>query len=233
MITVYTITYNEEFLIQFMIDHYRERFPSCRIVVYDNMSSDKTVEIALVNGCEVISFDSNNQFRDRQNMYIKNSCWKDAKTSWVLVCDLDELADINQKQLEEEEKKDTSIITFETFDMINMKESLYFASMKYGVKSPVNSKSLIFNKKLIKEMNYGPGAHYCNPEGAILYSKKKYKTYHYASINKELTIQKFKVRQKRLSEENIKMGWGLYVFMSPKEIRKEYDEERKKAVKVR
>ena len=85
MITVYTIAYNEAVFIQFMIDHYRARFPDCRIVVYDNMSADRTVNIALTNGCEVIPFDTNGQLQDRRYIEIKNSCWKDATTDWVLI----------------------------------------------------------------------------------------------------------------------------------------------------
>lgn len=233
MITVYTVTYNEELLIQFMIDHYRTRFPGCHIVVNDNMSTDNTAKIALANGCKVISFDSNNQFEDRHNMDFKNSCWKEAKTDWVLMCDLDELVDINEAQLKEEESLGTSVIRFEVYDMINMKDNLDFAGMKYGVKSPIPAKFFLFNKKFISEINYGPGAHNCNPAGQIVFSSKLYKSYHYASINADLTIEKFKVRRKRLSPENIKMGWGMQVFMSPEEIHQEYGEERKKAIKVR
>src|SRR3990167_11265325 len=99
MITVYTITYNESLLIQFMIDHYRSRFPDCRIVVYDNISTDDTVKIALANGCEVIPYDTNGQIQDSHYIQIKNNCWKDAKTDWVLICDMDELLDINTAQL--------------------------------------------------------------------------------------------------------------------------------------
>jgi len=233
MITIYTVTYNEELLIQFMIDHYRTRFPGCRIVVNDNMSTDNTAEIALFNGCEVTQFDSNNQFEDRYNMDFKNNCWKDAKTDWVLMCDLDELADINEEQLKTEEDSGTSMVKFEVYDMINMKDNLNFSAMKYGVKSPADSKYFLFNKKFIREINYSPGAHACNPAGKVVYSQNIYKVYHYASINTDLTIEKFKIRQKRLCPENIKMGWGVQVFMTPEEIRKEYAEERSKAIKVR
>src|SRR3989344_7410362 len=118
MITVYTITYNEEILIQFMIDHYRERFPGCRIVVYDNMSTDNTVKIALANDCEIVPFDTHNEFQDRRHMEIKNNCWKDAKTDWVLMCDLDELVNIHEAELKIEEKLGTSMIRCEFYDMI-------------------------------------------------------------------------------------------------------------------
>ena len=56
MITVYTMAYNEEVFLQYMIDHYRSKFPNCHIVVYDNQSTDRTIEIALRNNCEVQNF---------------------------------------------------------------------------------------------------------------------------------------------------------------------------------
>ena len=45
MITIYTFTYNEELLIKFMIDHYKLRFPNCKIIVYDNESTDNTKKL--------------------------------------------------------------------------------------------------------------------------------------------------------------------------------------------
>lgn len=233
MITVYSVTYNEELLIQFMIDHYRARFPGCRIVFYDNQSTDDTAKIALNNNCEVIPYDTDNQFQDRRLMDIKNTCWKDAKTDWVLICDLDELVDINEAQLKAEESLGTSLIRFEVFDMINMEDNLDFAGMKFGVKSPIPAKYFLFNKKLISEINYGPGAHDCNPKGTVTYSKEVYKSYHYNSINENVTIEKFIIYGARLSPENLKNGWSIHYLMTPEEIRQEYADERKKAIKIR
>jgi len=233
MITVYTLAYNEELLIQYMIDHYRSRFPGCRIVVYDNMSSDKTVTIARLNNCAVIPFETNNQYSEGRQIQIRNNCWKNAITDWVLVCDLDELLDINKKQLKAEEKLEVSIVSTETYDMINLEDNLDIAGMKYGVKSPLPGKFCLFNKKYISEINYGPGSHTCNPEGQVQYSRKAYRLYHYNSINEQATIDKFKVRAARMSPENIKNGWGIHFLMTPKQIREEYAEERKKALKVR
>lgn len=239
MITVYTITYNESLLMQFMIDHYRTRFPGCRIVIYDNMSTDETVKIALANGCEVISFDTNNQLSDRHHMNIKNSCWKKAKTDWVLMCDLDELLDINEKQLKEEENFGTSIIKPEAYNMINMKNNLDIANIKYGVRDPNYDKCCLFNKKFIDEINYGAGCHKCNPVGTIKYSNNTYKLLHYKLINETYTIEKLKTTVARLSPENIKNGWLCY-SMFPyqeareiEEIRQIYREDRKNAIKLR
>ena len=99
MITIYTICFNEELILPFFVKWYRKKFPNCRIIIYDNYSTDSTEKIALQNNCQVIKYDSNNQIRDDLYLNIKNNCWKDAETDWVLVCVVDELLDINQTQL--------------------------------------------------------------------------------------------------------------------------------------
>lgn len=233
MVTVYTLTYNEELLIKFMVDHYLQRFPECRIVVHDNLSTDQTVKIALEEGCEVIPYDTQNQLSDRRFLEIKNNCWKNALTDWVLVCDLDELLDINETQLKTEEASGATIIRSETYDMINLKDNLDIAGIKYGVASPLPGKLCLFNKKYVSEINYDPGCHNCNPQGKVVYSKRAYRLYHYASLGESATIERFKIRAARLSPENLKNRWGFHYLMTPEEIREEYATERAKAVKVR
>jgi|SRR3990167_10515618 len=233
MITIYTLTYNEQLLIQFTINHYRERFGNCHIVVYDNMSTDETVKIARANNCEVILFDTDNQYSEGRQIQIRNSCWKKAKTDWVLVCDIDELLDINESELKAENVVGTTIVKTEVYDMINMKDNKDISGMKYGVKSDLPGKFCLFNRKYIREMNYGPGSHSCKPIGTVIYSNKTYKLYHFNSINENLTIEKFKLRAARMSEENKKNGWGFHYYMTPKQIREEYAAERSKAIKVR
>ena len=141
MITVYTVTYNEEIMIQFMIDHYRTRFPNCHIVVHDNMSTDDTVKIALANGCEIIPYDSGGQHRERSLIDIKNNSWKEAKTDWVLACDLDELLDINTAELKTEEESGTTVIRTEGYNMVALDDNLDIAGMKYGERDEGEDKS--------------------------------------------------------------------------------------------
>src|SRR3989344_5632336 len=223
MITVYTLAYNEELLIQFMIDHYRTRILDCRIVVYDNMSTDETVKIALANGCEVIPFDTNNEFQDRRHMDIKNSCWKEAKTDWVLMSDLDELLDINEAELKIEEGLKTTIIKSEGYDMVGTQDKIDLLNMKYGTRSEGYDKAYLFNKKFIREINYWVGSHECKPIGTVIYSKRAYKAYHYSYLNKGYILAKRKRNGKRLSPENLKNGWST-VLLYPKETIKEYDD---------
>lgn len=233
MITVYTITYNEQLLIQFMIDHYRTRFPGCRIVVYDNISTDKTVKIALANGCEVIPYDTNNQIQDSRYIHIKDNCWKNALTDWVVVCDLDELLDINAAKLKKEEGAGTSIIRSEGYCMINMADNLDIAGMQYGVRASGYDKVHVFNKQLISAINYTIGGHGCNPKGTITYSKRAYKLYHYMFINEGLTVEKFRTYSSRLSPENLKHGWGMHYLFPPEQMHDAYIENRQLAKRVR
>ena len=71
MIQIYTICYNEEIILQKFIDHYRLRFPSCEITIYDNMSTDNSRQIAIKNGCKIIDYDSNNEVRNDLYLDIK------------------------------------------------------------------------------------------------------------------------------------------------------------------
>ncbi len=226
MITVYTVAYNEELQIKFLIDHYRARFKDCHIVVYDNESTDKTVEIARSHGCDVITYSTNNQIIDSRYLEIKNNCWKSAKTDWVLICDVDELLDIDSQQLQEEEHLDTTIIRASGYNMINMEDNTDLHQMNHGVRSHAYDKSYCFNRKLIQEINYTPGCHTAAPFGTVRYSGQSYPAYHYNFINLELSLEKYRNYGKRLSKENLDKGWGLHYLFGEDKIRKEFQDLR-------
>lgn len=221
MITVYTIAYNEEVMLPFMIKWYRERFPECKIVVYDNFSTDKTEEIALSNDCQVVKYDSNNQIRDDLYLEIKNNCWKTAETDWVLICDVDEFLDIQESDLINET---STIITSEGWNMINTQPNpnLELKDIKWGTRAKQYDKAYLFNKKFIKEIRYSAGCHSCNPSGKIKYSSNLYKLFHFKAISEDYMIQRHTSFAKRMSEQNIKNGWGVHYFDTEETIRRNY-----------
>lgn len=232
MITVHTVSYNEELQIKFLIDHYRSRFTDCEIIVYDNMSTDKTVSIAESYDCKIIYYDTNEQISDSKYLQIKNNCWKSANTDWVLVCDVDELLDINESQLQEEEILGSNIIISEGYNMINMEDNCDLQTINHGVRCFGYDKLYLFNKKFINEINYEAGCHKANPIGIINYSKNSYPAYHFNFINIELSIEKYKIYAERLSPENIKNGWGSHYLFSEDKIREEFADIRSKAIKL-
>jgi len=232
MITVYTITYNEEVLMQFMIDHYRSRFPNCHIVIYNNSSTDKTVEIAQINNCEIRNYDSGGTLDDGLHMQIKNSCWKNATTNWVLICDLDELLDISAQELIDEENIGTTIIRSEGWDMMNMEDNYNIGSIKYGIRSSLYDKQMLFDKRYVQEINYGAGCHDCRPIGSIKNSFKLYRMFHYKYINENFVVKSYKLTASRLSEANKKNNWGHQALMSEKDVREYIARLKTMAIKI-
>jgi len=233
MITIYTIAFNEEVFIQFMIDHYRERFPNCHIVVYDNESTDNTVAIAKTNGCEVITYCTNDQISDKKYLEIKNNCWKTAKTDWVLICDMDELLEISEDDLKREDAAGNTIIKAEGYNMVNMEDNLDLANIKYGSRCSPYDKSYCFKRKLIKEINYTPGCHHCSPVGLVKSSDKTYLLYHYKCLNPDFQVARYKAYAQRLSPENKKNNWGDHYMQAEQDIRNGYPIWRAGTSKIR
>jgi len=203
-VTIHVVAWNEEHMIEFFIQHYRRMFPNCIIKVFDNGSTDKTVDIAKSFDCEIHYFESEegpNVFDDRANIKIKNQKWKDATTDWILCSDCDELAQITQKELQEEEKKGSTIIDFQGWQMIN-EADIDLKSMRYGCQDNAYSKKVLFNKKHVKTMNYDYGAHAHKAEGNIVFSKM-YILAHYKFISKAFSYRRRDEYMPRFSKWNI------------------------------
>jgi len=228
MITVYTIAYNEEFMLPFFIKWYRERFPDCRIVVYDNESIDNTVGIAYENNCEVVFYSTNDTLSDSKYLEIKNNCWKSANTDWVIVCDVDELLDITPEML----NTDQTLFKSKGYNMCNVDNTSNVLDIKYGIESSAYDKTICFNKKYIKEINYDPGCHSCKPKGDVIYTTKTPKLLHMKFINEDLLAEKYKSYKSRLSAENLKNNWGFQYKEEEKKVRESYKNHLKLAKEI-
>lgn len=240
MITVHTVTFNEEVLMQFMIDHYRTRFPNCHIVVYDNQSTDKTVEIAKSNECELRYFNTGGKCDDMMFWKLKDNCWRNAKTDWVLVCDLDELLDINEAQLKQEEANGVTKIKSICWQMINMQDNFDIKNIKHGYRyrhkdgsfNTVYDKDLLFNKKYITDIGYtGGGCHSTNSKG-IVKNSKPYRLLHYKYVHQEAWIAKQNLNYERRCDINLKYGWGMNHKPNDDAIREEFKFLRANAEKI-
>lgn len=219
---------------QLMIDHYRSRFPNCHIVVYDNQSTDDTVKIAQANGCELRHYDSNNQVNDQMLWETKNNCWRNANTDWVVVCDLDEMLDINADQLAAEDAAGVTKIKCECYHMVNMHDNLDVRAIDHGcrdLRDTVYDKDLMFNKKHV-DINYiNNDCHFTNSRGNVRNSKP-YRMYHYKYVNPDIFVAKQATSAKRLSEINKQNGWGAQCLRDEGNLRNEFAQARAAAVKI-
>jgi len=233
MITVYTICYNEEFMLPHFIRHYRLMFPDCNIVVYDNESTDRTVEIAHEHYCTVKTYTTGGKLDDLTYLEIKNNCWRDAPTDWVLVADCDEFLDIDRLELKMLQNYGATIVKADGYNMVNMNDDMNFNSINHGVRATSYDKIYLFNRKFINEINYGAGAHNANPVGKVFRSYHSYLCRHYKYINPDYMVARHKVFASRLSEKNLEKGYGGHYLYSEEQIRNEFADARKQAKSIK
>lgn len=229
MITVYTLTYNEEFMLPHFIEHYRSMFPGCRIVVYDNESNDRTQAIAHEANCEVRLNKTGGKLNDVRYLEIKNNCWKDALTDWVLVADCDEHLNIDAEELERQDRFGATIIRANGWNMVNMKDDMNFDGIVHGVRAKSYDKKYLFKRTMIREINYSPGCHGANPVGKIHESSQSYELFHYKYVNPEFMVKRHAEFASRLSQVNLERGYGFHYQNTEEEIRKEFNDARQNA----
>lgn len=222
MLTIYTITYNEELVLPHFIKWYRLRFPSCRIVVYDNESTDNTAQIAIDNNCEVVSYSTNNQLSDSAYLKIKNNVWKEALTDWVLIVDCDEFVEVTPNDLIGFKNNKKTIISAVGYNMCNVEALTELADIKHGVKASQYDKSILFNKRFIKDINYDAGCHTCNPKGVVNYAVGLVNLYHMHLISEQALVDKYLRNASRMSEENKKNKWGYHYLQNEETVRANY-----------
>ena len=223
MLTIIVITYNEEFILPHFIKWYRDRFPDCKIVVYDNESTDGTKNICLSTpNLTYIPYHTGNKLSDSTYLKIKNNAWKHAQTDWVLVCDADEFLEVNQRNIEEFDNFEDRLVQGYGYNMCNVEGLEDVTQIKHGVRATQYDKTLLFNRKYIKEINYSAGCHSCEPIGDVSKSVISLPLLHMKFINVDLLVNKYKSYASRLSDENKQMRWGYHYEQEEWRIREEF-----------
>jgi glycosyltransferase involved in cell wall biosynthesis len=201
-INIFILCYNESALLPHTIKHYKKNLPGCKITIYDNESSDNSVEIAKELGCSVISWNSNNYIDDYKYIEIKNNCWKSIKNGWIIMADMDELLCVTTDDLEKEMNNSVSLLTIKGIELLADCKTIDLTDLdvdkvKKYVDNPGESKSLCFLREKIEEMNYSLGAHSCNPKGYISYSSTTYINKHLSAPGLKFFTNKMIERSKR------------------------------------
>jgi len=194
-INVFLLCYNESVLLPHVVKHYKKYLPSCKITIYDNESSDNSVEIAKSLGCSVVSWKTDGTLNEFKLTDIKNNCWKSVKNGWVIVADMDEFLCVTEKNLLEEFNKGVSILAVRGLDMIGESKLLDLSDIdlqlvtKY-VDNIYEYKWLCFLREKINDMNYDHGAHSCQPSGDIVFSSNEYINKHMSDLGLQFIINK-------------------------------------------
>jgi hypothetical protein len=230
---IFFLCFNESALIPHAVKHYKKYIKSCNITIYDNESTDNSVELAKSLGCNVISWSSNNILNEDIQIEIRNSCWKNIESGWIIMADMDEFICVTENELLEELNNGTTILKIIGINMIgeSKTENLYDIDLQEITKyiyEGSESKNLCFLREKINDMNYECGSHSCNPSGVVNYSSKTYYNRHMAILGLSFFINKMIKRYDRSHLMRCK-GWSVHYSDDIEKITTNYNNSLKHA----
>jgi glycosyltransferase involved in cell wall biosynthesis len=232
-IEIFAICYNEEALLPYFLRHYSSF--ADRIVVYDNYSTDRSVEICRANPLvEVIKYGSGDRIRDDIYLQIKNNCWKGSPADWVIICDIDELV-YHPNIRELLAGCDATLVEPDLFNMFTESfpttDGQIYDEVVMGIAG--GGKKNLFKPRDIVEINYDPGCHVAYPAGRVFFSGSLgIKTLHMKFLGLDYSLARKRLSESRLSELNKTMGWGVHYRVTDDEMIRTFNEDITKAIKV-
>lgn len=239
LLEVFTVCWNEEKILLDFIQWYRSRVPDCLITIYDNMSDDRTVEIALNNECKIIPFDTGGYMDEQTLMSIRNNCWKESEAEWCLVVDTDELVDVDEMILETCIALDgtcPNIFQCKGYEMFGTEEDTVH-TLTQGCESAGYCKPVLFRPNCFIEINLAPGSHSANPipssNNTIIWKKDSPDMYHTKWRSWTNGIERARLLAKRRSEHSRKMGWNFHYELDESVHKEYYDNGVRNRIKVR
>lgn len=214
LLEVFTTSWNERNTILELINFYRSLVPDCLIHVQDNMSTDDTKQVCKENNVKFTTFDTNNQMDENTLIHLRNSSWKNSTAYYVIVCDSDELVEINKDKLVENLKDlKWTVAKCKGIELFGNDKS--FKDANYGVYSEGYSKKVLWLKDAIQQSSLAPGSHSAtfipNKGFEILYSQDPPVLYHTKWIDYKSGIaRQNQIKQKGVSQHSKSRGWNFH-----------------------
>lgn len=216
-------------MLPYFLRHYKRLTDS--ITIWDNGSTDRSVEIMKANGVKVRYYESGDEIRDDIMMQVKNQCWKSSRyrDDWVIVVDIDEFVYKSDLASFLSNTNQTVLRPF-GYCMLcrtmprphdNLPEVV-----KWGVADKQYNKACLFRPDCVGEINFTVGAHEANPVGPKVLEGQDVglKLLHYNYLTLEYHLARYKERGARLSRNNIAQSWGTVYLRSPEELTAKYRE---------
>lgn len=155
IVSIFTRTKNNEATLQSWISWYKQHCPIAGIYIYDEDSTDKTLEIAEENKCIIRQY--KHRFIDIDDW--KNNCWKHVPTDCVVLAEQDEYIDIHFNLF-----KNCSVVQAKGFNIEDLKHG-FDGLDEFQKRNSDLDKYCIFDAGSIRDMNFEKDS--CNPVGVF------------------------------------------------------------------
>jgi hypothetical protein len=197
--------------------------------MYDQYSTDGSIELAKSLGIEVRHFGRAGVLNDQWYLDVKNNCWKECRgkgINYVIVADADEFVLLPRNEKMEVILADV-FPTVKGCDMISNDLPVNdIFEIKTGYESEQYSKQAIFSPDFVTEINYVHGCHKNNAVIAQNHSVcvDNVYLYHYRQIGGvQRIIDRHALYRNRLSEFNKKHKMGFHYEHSDNAKRDEWE----------
>lgn len=244
-----TLCKNEEDIIPYVIPYWR--IIADKVIVYDNHSTDSSVELLSKHDwIEIRTFDSDGQ-NDIIQKQVKEQAYLEYKNDYdiIIITDLDEVFYFNDFKAVQEafitqqyNVLATPIVSLceenkppYTEDLLHKQCHMFYHKRMNHMEGFENySKLSIFNTKASDKMLCSVGQHYVNtiPQTKVLISNDGFCLHIDKGLSKEFFIQKRMKMGVNLSQTNKKYGMGIEYLKSAEELEKEYMEYQTKAFDI-
>lgn len=248
-IDLYTICYNEEKIIPFVINYWKYLQVN-HVYVANNNSTDKSVELLsqYPDWITIKTYNDNVDFNDKWNNDYKNNIWKGSDADFVIICDMDECIYSKDfiSNLDYMMENDVDVCTpigtnvysyrfpilFNPNMLVHELNSIRFKFCKF------ESKQLIFRPDKVKEINYTMGAHDSKPirydnSNCKVIGGKSFKipmiNLHLKMFGLDYILFLYHRNASRLSEINKKHNWGWHYTVPDDSIRNMFEQDIKSA----
>ncbi len=217
----FILCFNESKMIGHTLNYYT-RFCD-KITIIDNQSTDNSVAIVKEKFPDVIieELDTGGEYREDLQIDIRNNRWKDSEADYVIMADMDEfIVDTNLvSKLEDMKCQKIAVPKVTGYNMFSETfpedyNTLILDQVTQKFKDRNFDKKIIFSPKWVKEMNFGPGSHFCTPEykeGVNLQTDHSFELtlLHFKFLGREYLYEKHHSYARRMSEVNQKYKHGL------------------------
>ena len=226
---LYANCWNEMKILPFVVDYWKQFVT--KAYVYDNGSTDGSVEfLSSFDWIEVRELVSDG-FNDRIIADFKNNEWKkdvDESVDFVVCCDIDEcIYHPNiEAVLNELKNNQVALVHPKMYNLVSLEFPKYEEGKLLHEICPqckeCESKTLMFDPSLIKEMSYSVGCHQCYPQFVNPQLNKKdtesLYVFHCKQLSTDYVINRYIDLQNRWSDLNKKMHWGIHYGYSENKI---------------